>query len=100
MNKLGELLVQGNYIRAMEASNTNIPGISVTRGIKKEKAEKLIREVTCEQGETCAICLNEFEDRERGSQLKCGHTFHRDCLHSWIENTGNCPSCRHNIKYL
>uniref|UniRef100_A0A914PJG9 RING-type domain-containing protein n=1 Tax=Panagrolaimus davidi TaxID=227884 RepID=A0A914PJG9_9BILA len=27
---------------------------------------------------------------------KCGHTFHHKCIHPWISNAKNCPTCRTN----
>jgi len=49
---------------------------------------------------TCAICLDDFDDEGcdgRGvSIVRCGHQFHKGCIHSWLDG-GNltCPTCKH-----
>lgn len=44
----------------------------------------------------CIICLEELKYNK--AVLKCGHTFHYDCIVSWMNNTKNykqfCPICR------
>ena len=29
--------------------------------------------------------------------MECGHSFHRDCLMSWLEYEKNCPNCRSEL---
>jgi hypothetical protein len=41
--------------------------------------------------ENCPICLNNLKNPVH---LPCGHTFHSDCILSWIDNNKNCPMCR------
>ena len=44
----------------------------------------------------CAICLGAFTHSEKLTQLPCSwmHVFHRDCVHSWLQQCDNCPLCR------
>lgn len=46
----------------------------------------------------CAICLIDENDDAPNCQfprkLRCGHTFHADCIRPWINNHFNCPACR------
>lgn len=47
----------------------------------------------------CAICLMEYEKREKCALLdKCGHTFHHICLHECLVFSTRCPLCRQSIK--
>ena len=46
----------------------------------------------------CAICLEEFEDKERVRVLPCGHTFHGDCVVPWLtERHCTCPLCKFDV---
>ncbi|RWR86574.1 E3 ubiquitin-protein ligase RHA1B [Cinnamomum micranthum f. kanehirae] len=46
--------------------------------------------------EGCAVCLEEFGDREEIRRLFfCRHVFHHKCLDRWIDCDGrSCPLCR------
>lgn len=41
----------------------------------------------------CTICHLDLEDGDRVGDLPCGHTFHIDCLKSWIARRNVCPLC-------
>ena len=43
---------------------------------------------------SCAICTNAFVTGERVTRLPCSHTFHRECISSWLERASSCPICR------
>jgi hypothetical protein len=46
----------------------------------------------------CAICLDEFEDKERVRVLPCRHKFHQVCLVPWLtEIHSSCPLCKFNV---
>lgn len=42
----------------------------------------------------CAICLEELNKNIR--TLPCGHSFHNNCIHSWLKKGDSkvCPVCR------
>ncbi|KAL6281145.1 hypothetical protein ACE6H2_018026 [Prunus campanulata] len=43
----------------------------------------------------CAICLENFKAGERCRQLpNCRHSFHAQCIDSWLLKTPVCPVCR------
>ncbi|GFW28107.1 e3 ubiquitin-protein ligase AMFR [Trichonephila clavipes] len=42
----------------------------------------------------CAICWDRMESARK---LPCGHFFHTSCLHSWLEQVTNCPTCRTSL---
>ena len=42
---------------------------------------------------TCTICFSELMEGDRVGDLPCGHTFHVDCLKSWLPRRNVCPLC-------
>ena len=46
--------------------------------------------------EMCSICLMELDDG-RFALRNCDHSFHHECLKSWISRSLTCPICRENI---
>lgn len=46
----------------------------------------------------CAICLEEFQDKEQVRVLPCNHTFHGDCVVPWLtERHCTCPLCKFDV---
>jgi len=46
----------------------------------------------------CAVCLSEFEERERVRLLpNCSHAFHIDCIDTWLQGSARCPFCRSDV---
>lgn len=48
---------------------------------------------TCE----CSICMGEYSQGTIVKKLPCLHTFHCDCIDSWLRLHNSCPVCRHEI---
>ena len=49
-------------------------------------------------GESCAICLSEYEEGEELRVLPCKHVFHRECIDEWLANDERCPTCKRSIR--
>lgn len=50
-----------------------------------------------DRGAMCDVCLLEFETGDEvawSNNLKCSHTFHKDCILDWLVRKPTCPSCR------
>lgn len=45
----------------------------------------------------CTFCLDEMELGEELCRLPCMHTFHRRCVHAWLERDRRCMLCRLDI---
>ncbi|CAN6164308.1 unnamed protein product [Urochloa humidicola] len=46
----------------------------------------------------CAVCLEAFEPGDRCRQLpRCEHSFHAECVDSWLRKSGACPVCRADV---
>lgn len=48
---------------------------------------------------TCAICLVQFKTGDENITLICNHTFHANCIKSWIRISPSCPLCRESINF-
>ncbi|CAA7027183.1 unnamed protein product [Microthlaspi erraticum] len=49
-------------------------------------------------GTECSVCLNEFEEDESLRVLpNCNHSFHINCIDTWLLSHKNCPLCRSPI---
>ncbi|KAK1359694.1 E3 ubiquitin-protein ligase ATL4 [Heracleum sosnowskyi] len=43
----------------------------------------------------CAVCLEIFKDGDKCRLLpNCKHTFHTQCIDSWLSKMASCPMCR------
>ncbi|XP_004292408.1 PREDICTED: RING-H2 finger protein ATL7-like [Fragaria vesca subsp. vesca] len=75
-------------------------GIAVVEsGLKKEHREMLPIVVYNEsffvRDTQCAVCLGDYQADDRLQQIPaCGHTFHIDCIDSWLSMHTTCPLCR------
>eukprot|EP01064_Diplonema_japonicum_P022023 TRINITY_DN3164_c0_g1_i1.p1 TRINITY_DN3164_c0_g1~~TRINITY_DN3164_c0_g1_i1.p1 ORF type:complete len:260 (+),score=62.01 TRINITY_DN3164_c0_g1_i1:60-782(+) len=45
----------------------------------------------------CPVCQDNFVSGETGTELPCGHLFHKDCITPWLEAKNSCPTCRHEL---
>lgn len=46
----------------------------------------------------CPICLAEFMEGEKLRVLpECCHSFHSDCIETWLVSNASCPTCRHSL---
>jgi hypothetical protein len=45
--------------------------------------------------DTCNICLEEMKEFVF---VKCGHSFHKECIGKWLIEKTTCPCCRETLK--
>lgn len=43
---------------------------------------------------TCPICFGEYIQEENLINLPCNHSYHEDCITSWLKLKSTCPTCR------
>ncbi|XP_055479932.1 RING finger protein 215 isoform X2 [Psammomys obesus] len=47
--------------------------------------------------DTCAVCLDNFCNKQWLRVLPCKHEFHRDCVDPWLMLQQTCPLCKFNV---
>ncbi|XP_027362869.1 RING-H2 finger protein ATL52-like [Abrus precatorius] len=48
-----------------------------------------------DEGDTCAVCLGDFEEGEELRTMpECLHYFHVPCIDIWLSSHSSCPVCR------
>lgn len=72
----------------------------VSRGVNKDQINEQLSTKTfvtgmaLEVGHSCPICLSDYVLEERVRTLPCAHTYHADCIDTWLGACNNCPLCR------
>lgn len=68
------------YLKLVERKN---PACRYKPGLRMESLE-------------CAVCLSVYEEGDEIRKLrKCNHTFHKDCVDTWLQqDLATCPLCR------
>ena len=46
--------------------------------------------------EICSICIETYRENDQIFTLKCGHTYHKDCISKWYDKKPTCPYCVQN----
>ncbi|KAH0697613.1 hypothetical protein KY290_015505 [Solanum tuberosum] len=62
----------------------------------KASIEKL-PDVEIVQMSECAICLVEFQVKEKAKEMPCKHRYHSNCINRWLEIHASCPICRYKM---
>uniref|UniRef100_H2YPU2 RING-type E3 ubiquitin transferase n=1 Tax=Ciona savignyi TaxID=51511 RepID=H2YPU2_CIOSA len=42
----------------------------------------------------CSICMEEFKEHAKATELRCSHVFHVSCITPWLDLHSTCPICR------
>ena len=95
---LGPMMFNNDYERWVNLEDVKVP-------LKKEILEKIpiklyseIEDINKkEKNLQCAICLTDFEDKDKVRLLSCTHVYHDDCIGQWFEANSSCPVCKHNL---
>lgn len=45
-------------------------------------------------GKECPVCQESFKDEDQVICMPCSHSYHEDCLVTWLKMHNSCPVCR------
>lgn len=78
--------------RQLSPEQQEVLRASVELQLRRADVEDMLQDVNGEEPCTCAICLEEGEEKE--AQLPCGHRFHKRCVEKWLTFQHlRCPLC-------
>ena len=98
-----------NKSKALELNEENFPtlgGKKTSKPLEKEIVlEKKQPEAKQPEAKQCSICICDLEEEKpityydippssQITKLKCGHSFHKQCIETWFEEKNTCPVCR------
>ena len=66
---------------------------------QKKTPTKRYKPISNPEG-TCPICLSKFTSKDKDVVCLrdiCLHSFHKACIHRWIEKKHKCPLCQKNV---
>lgn len=84
---------------ALVPDNHQYEGSKLTtlRDINKASTVELAKKIK----DTCSICLENYKPISiLRTLLSCNHSFHIDCIDSWLSEHEKCPKCRKDINDL
>ncbi|XVE91446.1 hypothetical protein REPUB_Repub01dG0010600 [Reevesia pubescens] len=63
---------------------------------KESSVREMLKRVRLEGGdkEDCMICLDQLTVKSDAFQMPCSHTFHDNCIETWLKQSHYCPICR------
>ena len=71
-----------------------MPGDADGKGGMSQEELSAIPKVVATQGNSCTVCIQDFQSTEEVSQLSCAHQFHEQCIGPWLTTKRTCPTCR------
>jgi hypothetical protein len=78
----------------VSANPTDIQSLKVVKYHELKKNEKYIKS---SMGNTCNICLDDYQDEDEVRILKCEHLYHTKCIDRWLTSSNKCPVCKSDI---
>ena len=71
-------------------------GEAATRALPQKTFAQARRESSVK--ETCAICVEEFQEDDVTRVLPCNHFFHPTCIDPWLtDHSSMCPLCKQSV---
>jgi hypothetical protein len=75
---------------------------NVNRGASQEQINATTKTTLVQQDDIpkekqCVVCLSEFQPGEQVRTLRCNHSFHKDCVDTWLHRNKTCPICKREI---
>ena len=83
-----------------ESEKPQIPRIKSRNGIHKDRTSCSLNKTSSSKksqlssSKTCAICLEDYQNKDRLRNLQCLHDFHQSCVDEWFRDKATCPICK------
>ena len=84
---------------------TELPTSSPVKiNLDTEQYDAMIKDIVFNgksEDSSCAICQEDFKNKEELKITPCDHIFHPKCISTWLEKEctrPTCPSCRHDCR--
>jgi len=75
-----------------ENTSTSVVNLIPTHKYRKRDKDDAVPN---DEGDTCAVCLGDFEEGEELRTMpECLHSFHVSCIDMWLHLHSSCPICR------
>lgn len=71
--------------QAVDLVKQNLETIPVVKFTKKRQSKFDI--------DFCVICMEHFKENDEVRVLKCQHTYHKNCIDTWLLQSASTPSC-------
>lgn len=85
-------IIHRRYREAKRRQDLAERAIKLLKNRKLKRNDKLVQDE-----ESCAICIDEFEQAAVCLELPCKHVFHKKCIEPWVLDKGTCPMCKLNV---
>lgn len=79
----------------LDALHTNAYDNPSFTPASEEAIEELPTEIV--ENLSCTVCLEEDSEPVEAITLPCKHSFHVDCIRSWLLTNNICPLCREDV---
>lgn len=89
----GAEAMAGLDLRAMMESMMEAEPVGAPPASRDARDALLLKTIDA-PGQSCAICCEDFELKEKVKQLPCKHLYHEACVLPWLERHNSCPVCR------
>lgn len=85
------------FIRNMLLNVLQNDDSGVGTGASEEEIQNLPRSENEDPEMECAVCMSSVDVGVETVNLRCGHSFHQNCIARWLRRSSTCPNCRTRV---
>ncbi|KAK6933513.1 Zinc finger, RING-type [Dillenia turbinata] len=84
------------HLGVLERGLHGLDPLAVAKFPKKKYSDEYF---SSSEDAQCAVCLSEYQkDNTLRILPSCGHSFHVDCIDTWLQQHSTCPVCRISLR--